>query len=116
MKAGLLSWSAQVAGHAAYVEARRIARAAPTPARSVTRRAGRRTTEAAERNRAALLHALQDRRPHPFRDLRDALPELSCQGVYYLVDALGAQGLITVVETRGTRRTYQLTQGDRHEH
>lgn len=108
MSGALLSWGAQIAAHAAYVEAHQIARAAEPAPRASVHRAALRTTESAKRNRQALLHALRDRQPHPFRDLRAALPGLSCQGIYYLVEALGADGLITVDESR-RNRTYQLT-------
>lgn len=105
----LLSWGAQIAAHTAFVEAHRVV--APRPATVVLRThpTQRRTTVAAQINRETLLHALRDGAAHPFADLRAALPSLSVQGVYYLVDALGAEGLITVTEPSRTRRAYQLT-------
>jgi hypothetical protein len=115
MSAGLLSWGAQVAGHAAYIEAHQVEVApAPSP-RSANGK--RRSTANAERNRSHLLHALADGKPRRYVDLRAALPNLTRNGIYYLIAALEAEGLIVKTgHERGNRR-YQLTpQGARHEH
>jgi hypothetical protein len=110
VKAGLLSWSEQVSAHAAYIAAHAAALASPDGPSAPKRHGKRRSPESAECNREALLDALRDGRPHPFRDLRAALPDLSLQGIYYLVNALGAEGQITVNAERRMNHTYQLGQ------
>lgn len=102
-----LSWRAQLAAHAAYVEARRIEVAAPPAPRSAYGRC--RSPDAAQRNRDALLQALRDRHKHPFADLRAALPHLSSQGIYYLVEALKTEGHLDYTAVSRTNRRYFLT-------
>ncbi len=109
MKAGPLAWCAQVAAHAAYVEQRRRL---PLPAPVVGNR--RRSPQAAERNRQCLLDALADGRKHPFSDLSAALPNLSPQGIYYLVEALKSEGRLDYTAINRTNRTYFLPGGNRH--
>jgi hypothetical protein len=105
MTSGLLSWAAQVGDHAAFVAARRITVDTPASA-GCTRK--RRSPDGAARNRQAILTALRDGRPHRFVDLVTALPGLSRQGIYYLCDALKAEGRIDWVETSRTNRLYRL--------
>lgn len=114
MNAGPLSWSAQLAGHVAFVEAHRIEVAAPPPPRSDSGK--RRSTANAERNRDYLLHALADGKPHRFVDLRAALPGLTRNGIYSLVATLEAEGRVARIGSEHGNRRYQLTTpGDRHE-
>jgi len=105
---GLLSWDVQMAGHAAFVEARRVGAPVWSAGLEACHRK-RKSPESAERNRAALLHALGDGKPHRFADLRAALPGMSCQGIYYLLDALRAEGRIVFAQLDRRHRKYQLT-------
>lgn len=102
-----LSWSAQVAAHAAYVEARRIVVPPATPRAPVVGK--RRSPASGISHRAALLHALGDGRPHRFGDLVAALPGLSRQGIYYLCDQLKAEGRLDWVIANRSNRIYRLT-------
>lgn len=109
-----LSWVAQVAAHAAYVEAHRIEVAPPAPRFPNGKR---RSTDGARKNREYLLHALRDGEPHRFVDLQAALPGLTRNGIYYLVAALEEEGLIARTRHERGNRRYQLTtQGGRREH
>lgn len=102
-----LSWSAQIAAHAAYVEAHRVV--APPTYQHASTGGKRRSPDAAQRNREALLQALRDRHMHPFADLRAALPNLSAQGIYYLVEALKTEGHLDYTAVSSTNRRYFLT-------
>ena len=108
MRSPLLSWGAQVAAHAAYVEAHHRTPPAPAPSGSESRRRG-------AAHREQLLHALRDGKPHRFGDLAAALPGLSRQGAYWLCDRLKAEGRIDWTNTNRSNRLYRLTQGDRHD-
>lgn len=112
---GPLSWGAQIAAHAAYIEAHQV-EVAPAPApRSANGK--RRSTDNAERNRGYLLQALADGRPRRYVDLRAALPNLTRNGIYYLIAALEAEGLVVKTgHERGNRRYQLTTPGARHEH
>lgn len=104
----LLSWGAQVAAHAAYVEAHRVEVTPPHDRRAEAGH-GVRTTGQSQANRAALLHALRDGQSHRFVDIVAALPGLSRNGIYYLIAALRDEGRITqTCLDRGNRR-YRLT-------
>lgn len=106
----LLSWGAQVAAHAAYVEAHPASlRDDPLRSRATKAGSGRRSTAQAEQNREALLHALRDGKHHPFADIRAALPHLTCAGIYYLIAALKDEGRIDTVALHGPSRAYFLT-------
>lgn len=113
MKPGLLSWSAQVGAHAAFVEAHRVVEA-PLRANHPARQAppSRRGRE----HRETLLHVLRDHRKHPFADLRAALPHLSSQGVHYLIEELKTEGRLDYTARSRTNRAYFLPRGERHEH
>ena len=102
-----LSWGAQIAAHAAYVEAHAIAIEAPAP-RTQSASGKRRSTVIALRNRQTLLHALRDRKPHPFSDLVAALPGLTRNGIYYLVGTLEDEGLVARTRHDRGNRGYQL--------
>lgn len=104
----LLSWGAQVAAHAAFVEARHIP--LPPPASRPASHGKRRSPARAERHREALLHALRDGRRHPFTDLRAALPHMTDAGIYYLVATLKEEGQIDTATLHGPARAYFLNQ------
>lgn len=108
MKAApLLAWGAQVVAHAAYVEAHPTAlRDDPMRRRATKAGSGRRSTAQADRNRAALLLALQDGGKHPFADLSAALPHLTKNGIYYLVAVLKEEGQIDSETLHGPARVY----------
>lgn len=107
MTPGPLSWSAQIAAHAAYLDAHRVAVAPPPAPRSDNGR--RRSTDNAMQNRGFILTALKDRKPHRFADLQAALPGLTRNGIYYLVAALEEEGLIARTRHERGQRSYQLT-------
>lgn len=114
MMPGLLTWGAQIAAHAAYVEAHRIEVAPPAP-RSTNGK--RRSTANAVRNRDVLLHALRDGEPHPFADIVAALPGLTRNGIYYLIAALEEEGLVARTRhERGNHRYHLTPEGAAHEH
>ena len=108
MSAGLLSWPAQLAAHQRFI-ADHAAAAQATPKPGAPRHGG-------IANRQKVLHALRDGAAHYFPDIAAALPHLSRQGAYYVIDALVAERLITATAETRTRRRYQLAQGARHEH
>jgi len=111
MSPSLLSWGAQIAHHAAFVEHREAERKAVAPAGPGRGRGNRvrGQTDHGATHREALLHALRDGKPHRFADLRAALPGHSAQGIYYLVRALEAEGRIKTAPLNRTNRSYRLT-------
>lgn len=106
----LLSWAAQAAAHAAYVERLQAERPpAPTgPGRGCGPRV-RGQTDRSLANRERLLHALRDGRPHRFADIQTALPGLSRQGIYYLCTQLKAEGRLDWTNANRSNRIYRLT-------
>lgn len=103
-----LSWTAQIASHAAFVAGQRSATA--TTAKVCARRGPRPDGEA---KRELLLAVVADGKRHRFAEFRGVLPAVSAKGVAYMVRSLIEAGRLDFADLNATNRVYFLPEEPR---